>query len=155
MRRGAITVLLGLAAGPVAGQAPEIPAAFNDILAERQAQCAAAGGELALAEEAVARVDLSGEGAQDWVLDERHLDCGDAAPLACGTGGCPLHLLVGESVISGLAKGWDVADLGPIRTVLLQVHGARCGGIGADTCVEALVWSPDRAAFLSVAPAVE
>jgi hypothetical protein len=123
---------------------PALSAAAGEaeILAAGRAACAGfEGGTFSLAPDAVARTDLDGDGAADTVIDEQGFRCSTAAALYCGTGGCRVHFLVGDSVQSRLAKGWTVTDWAGDRIVLLQVHGTECGGTNLRRCYEALVWS--------------
>jgi len=146
-------ILAMLVAPAAAAQEPEnLPEPFRAILAERAAQCAELqDGTLTLEEGAVRQVDLSGDGAPDWVLDEARLSCSSAASLYCGTGGCTVHFLVGDTLASQYSKGWEAVDFGAFRTLLLQVHGTRCGGIGAHACVQALTWDGEAGRFMTVA----
>ncbi|MCA8879885.1 MAG: hypothetical protein KDA73_08015 [Rhodobacteraceae bacterium] len=133
--------------------AAEIPAAFNDILSSRANDCASfEEGLLTVESGAIVRADLDGDGAEDWILDETHLACSSAASLFCGTGGCNVNFLIGDRLTSRLAKGWEVVDFTPLRVLLVQVHGVRCGGTNLNACVEAMVWDPTEKRYFSIAP---
>ncbi|WP_420402744.1 hypothetical protein [Nisaea sp.] len=108
-----------------------------------QAECAAIdGGLLTLEADAIQRLDLTGDGRPDEVIDGRDLSCSSSRTLFCGgTGGCRLFLVVGESVTEEMSKGWKLVRLGHLPVLLLQVHGSRCGGTNLRSCVKALVWS--------------
>ncbi|MCT8161253.1 hypothetical protein [Pseudoruegeria sp. SHC-113] len=141
---------------PFAGQAQELPQALTEIIDARAADCAGfENGELAVERGAVSRVDLNGDGERDAVLDESYLSCSSAASLFCGTGGCMVNFLIGDTVDTRLAKGWEAVLFGPFTVVLTQVHGTECGGTGVNTCVEALVWDEERKAFNTVSDALE
>ncbi|MCA8883734.1 MAG: hypothetical protein KDA50_08315 [Rhodobacteraceae bacterium] len=151
IRAGLLAALLALP-HHVAGQ-DSLPAPLQQLLSQRQAECSGFDeGTLTLEDGAVAQADLDGDGQPDWVLDESHLRCSSAASLYCGTGGCGVSFLVNDVLSTHLAKGWALTELGPLRAVLLQVHGSRCGGINPTPCVEALVWDPGAARFSTVAP---
>ncbi|OSP56091.1 hypothetical protein [Pseudoruegeria sp. SK021] len=138
-------------------QADAYPLAVQQGLDQRAADCSGLdGGTLTVNDGAVGQIDLTGNGEPDWFIDDLHLDCSSAHSLFCGgTGGCGLTLVVGDTATDYLTKGWDVTNLGPIRTVLMQVHGANCGGTNLVYCVDALVWDPEAATFRSVAPTPE
>ena len=62
------------------------------LLAAAAAGCAALdGGVMTVPEEALVRVDLSGDGTPDALLDESRLDCSTAASAFQGSGGAMLH----------------------------------------------------------------
>lgn len=152
MIRAALAATLMVLPLAAAGQDTP-PDPLGQILSQRTAECAAfENGELGLEDGAFARTDLDGDGQLDWVLDETYLRCSSAASLFCGTGGCTVNFLVGDTLTSRLTKGWQLADFGPFRILLLQLHGAHCRGINPTPCVEALVWDRDAAHFTTVAP---
>lgn len=139
-----------------------VPAAAQDLdglppqLAAKVAAAADAcagfeNGTFALDYGAVSRVDLDGDIARDWVVDEAGFLCSSAASLYCGTGGCMSHFLVGDTVASLLNQGWDMATLGPFRVLLADVHGSQCGGVNPTPCVVASVWDADEQVWRSTA----
>ena len=93
---------------------------------------------------AVDRVDLDGDLYPDWVLNERGFSCSTAASLYCGTGGCMSHFLVEDALHSLLNQGWGLADLGPNKVLLADVHGSQCGGINPTPCITASTWDSDE-----------
>lgn len=137
-----------------AQSAPESPEALQQIIADRVAECASfENGVAEIPDNVVKRIDLTGDGIDDWVLDDFGMTCSTAASLFCGgTGGCNLTFLIGDVVTERLSKGWSVVDFGSIRTVLVQVHGANCGGTNLNSCVEAMVWEDAAQKFFTVAP---
>ncbi len=146
-----LSLILSLCLSAAAAQAEtELPDPLRAVLSERVTDCEGfESGTLELEADAIQRVDLTGNGEDDWVLDEFHLRCSSAASMYCGTGGCGLNLLVDGVVTSRLSKGWDVTDLGPLRTVLIQIHGSACGGTNVNACVEAMVWDATEGRFFS------
>ena len=98
-------------------------------------------------DDVLTRIDLSRDGTPDALVDGHGFRC-SSGNLYCGTGGCPLTLLVDGTRTDLLAKAWRVVDWGNHSVLLLQVHGSGCGGTNLRTCIEALVWS--EGAFRSV-----
>ncbi|TPE53802.1 hypothetical protein [Amaricoccus solimangrovi] len=151
MRPAAALRALGLAAGllaPLPGAAQDL---VDRLLAKASAACAYLdGGEMTAPEGTVTRVDLTGDGVAEALVDESRLRCSTAASAYCGSGGCALHAVVGDRVTSWQATGWRLIDWGEDRILLIGRDGGWCGGIGAERCYEAVVWSDGR--FLSVAP---
>jgi len=129
----------------------EIPAAFAQILATRTSECAGFdNGSLTVNEGAIVRTDLDGDGTADWVLDETFLACSTAASLVCGTGGCNVNFLIGDVLITRLAKGWEVVPFPPMTVLLVQIHGVNCGGTNLNACVEAMVWDPTEKRYYTL-----
>ena len=147
---GAAGVVFAALCLPSAAPA-ETPDAISALLAEAQQACAAfEDGVLTIGAKAIQRPDLDADGAPDWVLDTGQLQCSSMASLYCGTGGCTHVFVVGGHSLDRLAKGWGVVDLPPLRVLLLQVHGADCGGTNLRRCVEALTIDADG--FQTVRP---
>ena len=97
-------------------------------------------GVLELTDDVLTRVDLTGDGEPDEVVDAHGFHCSTGG-LFCGTGGCPLTVIVDGMPTEFLAKAWQVVEWGAHPILLLQVHGSECGGTNLRTCFEAVVWS--------------
>lgn len=122
----------------------DLPAPLLEkVESARQACAEFDNGAFNLEWEAVDRVDLDGDLYPDWVLNERGFSCSTAASLYCGTGGCMSHFLVEDVLHSLLNQGWGLADLGPNKVLLADVHGSQCGGINPTPCVTASTWDSD------------
>lgn len=124
-------------------------------LAQSRAECAEVGGDrLVYPPDFVAEIDLTGDGAPDRVVREAGAFCGpDGGYLHPGSGGAPVHAIVGATVQSlghGALATADVAfeidgALRPaVRVVLLGLHGMGCGGAGGSPCLLAHVWDGER-----------
>ena len=120
----------------------------DTVLGEADAQCRAfENGVFSTTGDVLARIDLSGDGKPDTLVDGHGYRC-SSGNLYCGTGGCPLTLVVDGTRTDLMAKNWRVVDWGTQSVLLLRVHGVGCGGTNLRTCFEALVWS--EGAFRSV-----
>ncbi|MEM6942761.1 MAG: hypothetical protein AAF565_03295 [Pseudomonadota bacterium] len=111
------------------------------ILARAKADCAGFENGRFEANDAVTKIDLDGDDAPDILLDESRFTCTSAASMYCGSGGCQLHAIVGDTATSFQAEGWRVIDWNDRPVLLVMRDGYWCGGIGAQSCVEAVVWS--------------
>lgn len=128
----------------------ELPFQLREkVEAARQACSDFKNGQFSLELGAARRVDLDGDIQRDWVLDEAGFACSTAASLYCGTGGCMSHFLVEEHLFSLLNRGWDMANIGPFRVLLADVHGSQCDGINPTPCVVASVWDADAMVWRS------
>lgn len=105
-------------------------------------------GVLEITDNPISRVDLTGDGQPDELVDSRAFSCSSAASLFCGTGGCSLTAIVGGSTTEFQAKGWRIVDWDRQPILLLAVHGSECGGTNLRRCYNAMVWS--ESAFRSV-----
>ena len=140
----AALILVGLsppaAADPVEG-----------LLAEAAALCTGYESGVFEAGDAVHAVDLDGDGAPDRLVDESAFACSSDASMYCGSGGCSLHAVVGDTVSTFQAEGWRVIDWDGRPILLVARDGGWCGGAGAQLCFEAVVWSHGE--MLTVMPA--
>ena len=59
------------------------------------------------------------------------------------------HFLVKDRLFSLLNQGWDMANIGPFRVLLADVHGSQCGGINPTPCVVASVWDAEEKVWRS------
>ncbi|MCV2863974.1 hypothetical protein [Defluviimonas sp. WL0075] len=143
-------LVFGIMAAGLGAASAQAQTAVERVLAEARAECESFEGGAFDPGNAVSAVDLTGDGTADSLVDEGTFSCTSAASLYCGTGGCMLHAVVGDTVTSWQATGWQVIDWGQSRIVLIGRDGGWCGGIGAETCFEALTWSDGR--FLTVMP---
>jgi hypothetical protein len=146
-----VLLILWLLAGPAFAEVVDEETPVDRVLAAAAAACAGIdGGTMSVGENAITGVDLDGDGAVDTIVDESRLECSSAASAFCGSGGCMLHAVVGDSLTSWQATGWRVLDWEQDRLLLIGRDGGWCGASGAERCYEAAVWSDGR--FLSLAP---
>ncbi|WP_299353469.1 hypothetical protein [uncultured Shimia sp.] len=122
---------------------------LEKVEAAQQACSDFENGQFALEFGAVQRVDLDGDIYRDWVLNEAGFACSSAVSLYCGTGGCMSHFLVEDRMFSLLNQGWDMANIGPFRVLLADVHGSQCGGINPTPCIVANAWDPEEKVWRS------
>jgi hypothetical protein len=134
-----------LLAAPTAVASP-----VDDVLEEARENCARFEDGTFEPRDAVQPVDLTGDGVPEMVVDESRFSCSSAASMYCGTGGCMVRAIVGDQTFSWLAKGWTVVDWAGDQILLMQIHGANCGGTNLRRCYEAVVWTDDH--FASVRP---
>ena len=107
-------------------------------------------GVLETATQAVSRVDLTGDGKVEEIVDSRHFTCPTALSLFCGTGGCEITVIAEDTLATFLAKDWKTVSWGDQTILLLAVHGSACGGTNLRKCFRAVVWS--EGGFRSLEP---
>jgi hypothetical protein len=130
------------------GAATAVASPVDDVLEEARKNCESFEDGIFEPRDAVQPVDLTGDGRPETVVDESRFSCSSAASMYCGTGGCMVRAIVGDRTFSWLAKGWKVVEWAGDRVLLMQIHGANCGGTNLRRCNEAVVWADDR--FASV-----
>lgn len=140
---------------PIALSAQDLPAPVQAVVDDARADCESfEAGEFAAEGSAVQQIDLTGSG-EGWIVDTGKMSCSSAASMYCGSGGCGLSMVVGDSVTERIAARWQVMTFFSAPVVLLNVHGSLCGGINPTPCVEALVWDSEAGQFSSIAAQVQ
>ncbi len=142
----------------VAGSTPALASAAQDgnneaalrqVIEAAEADCQGyQDGKLILTRKAWPTVDLTGDGRPEMIVNAGEFRCSTAATLWCGTGGCPITVIVDGEAHMLFGRGWKVVDWSNLRVLLLEVHGSECGGTNLRKCVRAVVWS--EGAFRSV-----
>jgi len=102
------------------------------------------GGPVTFAPDTVRRLDLTGDGRDDYIVDFRDTKCGDRETTYCGTGGCVMTILVTlpdgsvRPVFDGHVRSYKIVASptrrGAARTIRFDLHGSFCGGFGAQAC---------------------
>jgi hypothetical protein len=85
-------------------QDAEPPAPVKAALDERRAYCANEKKPFKLGRDAIRKLDLSGEGHVDYILDDSAVSCGDAFAW-CGSGGCSVAIFM--QTANGYMKVFD------------------------------------------------
>jgi hypothetical protein len=104
------------------------------------------GGEVSFAPDTVRRIDLTGDGRDDYIVDFSDTKCGDRETTYCGTGGCVMKILVtlpdgnSREVFDGYVRSYTIMappmKRGAARSIRFDLHGSFCGGFGAQACVK-------------------
>ena len=104
------------------------------------------GGEVTFASGTVRRIDLTGDGRDDYIVDFSETKCGDRETTYCGTGGCVMNILVTlpdgsmRKVFDGYVRSYTImappVKRGAARSIRFDLHGSFCGGFGAQACVK-------------------
>ena len=125
----------------------DYPAAVQKALRYANEECdSQGGGAVTFAPGTVRRVDLTGDGRDDYIVDFRDTKCGDRESTYCGTGGCLLDILVTRPdgsvrpVFDAYVRSYSIVappmQRGAARTIRFDLHGSYCGGFGAQACVK-------------------
>jgi hypothetical protein len=120
---------------------PGVQAALRYANEECESQ---GGGAVTFAQDTVRKVDLTGDGRDDYIVDFRDTKCGERETTYCGTGGCVMNILVTQPdgnvrpVFDGYVRNYEIKvkpmKRGAPRTVRFDLHGSFCGGFGAQAC---------------------
>jgi hypothetical protein len=130
-------VLLALA---MPASAAEWPGPVAEAVKERQEFCTGEGGRLAAPEKAIRRLDLDGDGRDDFILDDGRLTCSKGAPGWCGSGGCSMEVFLSgtkdglKSVVTHLGAGYAVKKSGRGHRVTFRTRDGAVTYRFADGC---------------------
>jgi hypothetical protein len=132
------------AARPPPFDANAYPAAVQKALHDADAECPAEeGGRVNFAADTVRKLDLTGDGRDDYIVDFRDTVCSTRASAYCGTGGCVLDILVTlpgggvRRVFDGYVRSHEILPGKGARTIRFELHGGYCGGHGNPSCIKA------------------
>lgn len=96
------------------------------------------GGKVTFAPGTVRKVDLSGDGRDDYVVTFQDTECAGRQSVFCGSAGCSMDFFVTlrdgriRNVFSDRIRGYEVR--GSTGVVRFELHGAYCGGAGNPSC---------------------
>ncbi|MBC9880474.1 hypothetical protein G8O24_24415 [Bradyrhizobium sp. INPA01-394B] len=136
----------------------DYPAAVQKALHYANQECdSQGGGAVTFAPDTVRKVDLTGDGRDDYIVDFRDTKCGQRESTYCGTGGCVLDILVTRpdgsirSVFDGYVRSYTIVapamKQGSARVIRFDLHGSYCGGFGAQACVKEMAITQTPFAF--------
>ncbi|MBW7967225.1 hypothetical protein [Bradyrhizobium sp. BR 10261] len=125
----------------------DYPPAVQKALRYADEECESqGGGAVSFAPDTVRKIDLTGDGRDDYIVDFRDTKCGEREGIYCGTGGCLLDILVTRpdgsvrAVFDGYVRSYSIVappmKRGAARTVRFDLHGSYCGGFGSQACVK-------------------
>lgn len=150
IRIATLVFMAALAAGPAFAEEATPSAAFNPdayppqvrkSLEYANAECAAnGGGKVTFAPDTVQKLDLTGDGRDDYIVDFRDIECIGSQALYCGTGGCTMDILVTlpngkiRTIFSDRVRTIEIAKGKGPRTIRFALHGSYCGGHGNPSC---------------------
>jgi hypothetical protein len=130
-------LLLGSAGSAVAQE----PAGAKLALDKARMDCGAACGlKLTVEPEAIRSIDLNGDGRPDHIVNYDHVTCERRPKIFCGTGGCPLVVVVALSggryreVFRQQVLRYEIEPGVGARTILFRLHGTYCGKTGPEPC---------------------
>lgn len=133
-------VLARDAAMPPAFRAADYPIEIRKALSYGPEECKRqGGGRVTFAPDTVRRVDINGDGRDDYVVSFEDTECPGQPSTFCGTSGCTVEFFVTLSngklrnVFSDRIRGYQL--LGSSGVVRFELHGAYCAGAGNPSCV--------------------
>jgi hypothetical protein len=155
--RKLMLVITVLAAGCALAQQPaklppfdpgNYPPEVQKALRYADDECKRDGGDgVTFAPDTVRKLDLTGDGRDDYIVSFGDTKCSgrNAFALYCGSGGCLLNILVTlpdgkvRKVFGDYVRGYDIRpdpaakSDGP-RSIGFELHGAFCGEHGTPSC---------------------
>jgi hypothetical protein len=109
-------------------------------------ECERDGGRaVKFAADTVRKLDLTGDGRSDYIVNFRDTECVSHEAVYCGTGGCTIEILVTlpngriGSVFSDRVGDYEILPRRNPKshgasTIRFQLHGGYCGGHGNPSC---------------------
>ena len=138
----ALVALLWVAPSPAQDER-SFPAPIQEDLNRARKECADADdGKVGVKPSFVRRLDLTGDGRPDYIVNFNGLTCSTFESVFCGTGGCEHIIYVttksGElrQVFSGMVRGYKVSKGSGAKTITFHLHGGFCGEGGYYDCVK-------------------
>jgi len=113
------------------------------VLAEARTACTEEDGKrVKFGPQTVRKLDLTGDGRADFIVDLKHARCDGRETTFCGTGGCDFAIVVAKQdgsfarVFFQRVLAYRIEGGSGARTFRFDLHGSRCGKAGADPCVK-------------------
>jgi len=120
--RSALCLGLMLAAAPALAE--DWPPRIGAELAERRAHCRESGGEARIEGTFLRRIDLDGDGRDDFVMDDAGFRCSKGTPLHCGSGGCQVQVFLGGETDARLVFA-ELAQKAVLKGSVLELSQRR------------------------------
>jgi hypothetical protein len=98
------------------------------------------GGKVKFAPDTVRKIDLTGDGVDDYIVSFRKTECAGALAVYCGTAGCTTDIYVTlpnrrqRMVFSDRVWNIDLLPGEGARTLRFDLHGSYCGKSGSSEC---------------------
>jgi hypothetical protein len=126
---------------PAAAQGPVYPKDVQAVLDRATKFCRDEGGtRTEFSAEDIQKIDLTGDGRDDYIVHLQNAKCVEREAVFCGTGGCDLEILIANrdgsyrSIFGQRVRGYEIKPGRGARTIRFQLHGTYCGGHGNPSC---------------------
>ena len=136
-----LILALSLIGWAIPAAAQDLPKGIQQALDRHKASCLEQGGTAVTFDRNVARkIDLNGDGREDYILDMRDTVCEEARHVYCGTGGCEVQILIAQrdgsytSIFSDTIHRYEIKPGRGVRTIRFSLHGGYCGKHGPSPC---------------------
>jgi hypothetical protein len=84
--------------------------------------------------------DLNGDGAEDWIVDYKKLQCAGTPNPFCGSGGCMLQIFLWSGgstwtkAFDDTVQSYRFINSGGQRALEVKFSGSACGKVNAQSC---------------------
>src|SRR4051812_19551712 len=102
-------------AWPASAQGPAYPKEVQAVLDHAAKFCRKEGGTgTEFSAEDVRKIDLNGDGRDDYIVHLQNAKCAGHAATFCGTGGCDLEILIArrdgsyKSIVDQRVRGYEI-----------------------------------------------
>jgi hypothetical protein len=141
MHRVLVLILALLIGWATPAAAQDYPKGIEEALGRHKQFCLEQGGTAAaFGPKVVRKIDLNGDGRDDYILDMRDTVCEEMRHAYCGTGGCEVEILIAQrdgsytSIFSDTVHRYQIKPGRGVRTVRFSLHGGYCGKSGPSDC---------------------
>ena len=128
---------------PAAAQ--DFPKGIQEALARHNKLCLDEGGGTGakFGPKIVRKIDLNGDGRDDYIIDLDDTTCDGFESLFCGTGGCVVEILIAQrddgsytSIFNDTIHRYEIKPGPGVRTIRFSLHGGYCGKHGPSPCTK-------------------
>jgi hypothetical protein len=133
-------VLVAVLLSGVPALAGEYSTTLAAAIKERRDACAEQGGRSTAGANFIRRIDLDGDGRDDFILDDGQFRCSKGAPGWCGSGGCSVEVFLAKpdgdakSILTELGGGYAVTKTARGATLTVRTRGGPVTYRFADGC---------------------
>lgn len=139
-----LVLLLSLIGWAMPAAAQDYPKGVQEALDRHNRQCLKEGGGTGatFGSKIVRKLDLDGDGREDYILDLDGTTCDGFESLFCGTGGCVVEILIAQrdgsyrSIFSDTVHRYEIRPGRGTRSIRFELHGGFCGKSGPDECTK-------------------
>src|SRR5438045_3941870 len=130
-RRLLAVLVSTMLAGVPHALADDTPAEVAKVIGDARKSCEDNGGKFTMTPAAVRKVELTGDGRDDYIVNLGEATCDGGGDAFCGTGGCEVSVLValpsGKFVTVFNNQVLDYAIVPATHAMKFQLHGSYCG----------------------------
>jgi hypothetical protein len=126
---------------PALAQSSSYPRDVQAVLDGARKSCLEEGGtDAVFRAEDIRKIDLTGDGREDYIVHLQNAECTGRQAVFCGTAGCDFEILIATSggrfvsVFDQRVRSYEIKPGRGARTIRFALHGSFCGHSGNPSC---------------------